>query len=879
MSICFDKDKKARWFMKSNEIACRIPVQSLSKFIDKQIAFDPKSRICVFKNGRELDAETVAELKRGGSSESILGILRNWFSRRVDNTGASITVLRNGRFFFDETNIDAISKDYAKITCSLSVSAEIVDTEKFAVNAFSESAPEYPEQAEIVARKARLEELMASLRKNKDPLNVQIIENSANTGFVFQWTKQNRQASKTIKLLEQKAAVYDEEISKIKKDIAELDAEAARNRKTREEIDCEYYTFTSECFYRQTLQALIHGLVLRTVSEKDESELLQTDLAAEVTEKLASVPRIANHIADLGVAVRIDSLRVVNERQARMIEQLAELRRETDERKWRVEFNKNVENKIVREELDFKREHDALSREADSIEKTDALKRSEADADFKKSERSINVDLKRSESEKNIEEQSIAEEEKIRVNSILNAAERLKLESDVDKKFFAQELKRRELIKDSEFQKLEREIDWAQADAQTERETKKESEKIDTENTLAEKRLRGKMFLDNLATTLGLDGLKAKADLEKFEFERMTELAGRKLDYELARDRKVQDFADEKRRNELGWEEKLFDSTLDRENRKRRSDSELSHLEDEYSDARTHKNADWEFADQSRKFARDDEREFNRRKFDEELADNSLRRSEFAADSQFKRQEEAKSGDRRHQSEMFSKIQEAELRRKEADRLEKKDQLLKELEETREKEATERAKKELEIAHLTSDDLKIRYQKEAMHDAMQKMMDDAKAEKERILREAKEEAEYKRRMEEEERKFRREREIDNTAHSHDIEMARARFGHSEKMAESVAKISEEKAKRDFEIQEKQMSHEEKLADINSGERVAQARMEEKDKTIEKISDIHQQTEGKPKTESKMVCDKCNRYFPAEFAVCPLCGGKLRKVEL
>ena len=85
---------------------------------------------------------------------------------------------------------------------------------------------------------------------------------------------------------------------------------------------------------------------------------------------------------------------------------------------------------------------------------------------------------------------------------------------------------------------------------------------------------------------------------------------------------------------------------------------------------------------------------------------------------------------------------------------------------------------------------------------------------------------------------------------------------------------DERARREQEQTQQKYAHEENMAKINSEAHVANAVSQEKDNTISHLDRARQNP-----AKNSMVCDQCNRYFPDNYALCPMCGGKLRKVEI
>ena len=67
-------------------------------------------------------------------------------------------------------------------------------------------------------------------------------------------------------------------------------------------------------------------------------------------------------------------------------------------------------------------------------------------------------------------------------------------------------------------------------------------------------------------------------------------------------------------------------------------------------------------------------------------------------------------------------------------------------------------------------------------------------------------------------------------------------------------------------------HKENMAKIQSDAAVATVKGDERAATIAILS-------NQGKSVNDMVCDKCNKYFPSEYACCPACGARLRKVTL
>lgn len=86
---------------------------------------------------------------------------------------------------------------------------------------------------------------------------------------------------------------------------------------------------------------------------------------------------------------------------------------------------------------------------------------------------------------------------------------------------------------------------------------------------------------------------------------------------------------------------------------------------------------------------------------------------------------------------------------------------------------------------------------------------------------------------------------------------------------------DDRIRREQEQVQQKYAHEENMAAINSDARVAKAVNQEKDNTISRMEHAKQNSSDR----KNMVCDSCNRYFPENYALCPLCGEKLRKVEI
>ncbi len=351
------------------------------------------------------------------------------------------------------------------------------------------------------------------------------------------------------------------------------------------------------------------------------------------------------------------------------------------------------------------------------------------------------------------------------------------------------------------------------------RDRKWDAEDTDTKHTWDNEELKARheSFMKALGAALGLDEATAQKALD--DFKRAEAIVNQDHLH-------VQE--DKEQEHDLGQKRKAdaYADERDEHNFGKKV------RDDDYARDKKSKDAAVDFCIDKTKTDYADERDRSKRSFDEDIEDRRAQRDENSASNAFSRQQEN-----------LKALQEQEFRMAEQNRQTKKDELLADLE-------GKRSDNEREIAIANSADRVGRAESNAVLELLMKQKQE---------QEAKEERERMQRLEEERIKWERERIAQEDVRKHEAYMA---------------SLNQQNLKQQAQAQEydKIREHEENMAKIQSGADVANARSEEKDNTISHLS-------GKDAVQKEMVCDKCNRYFPNDYAVCPLCGGKLRKVEL
>ena len=817
MSIFFDKDNKAHWFYGPDEIGYRLTAATLTKSLENEVDFDPRASIFVFHNGKEVDRLFLEKMKSEATLQNYSGIwgaLKGLMGKKEANIGASLFVLKRGKIYFDNQRIAQLTaKNYLEVNCDCVISAEVVDPEKFVMNALREqNHPELANTGYIQAQKNFDEEGIASrksaiekLREERTAIQKQLTWN------IFSGEQ---------KAFRQRIADISSEIKQLEKDISDIRERAKNsylkeiNSKATEGFD--YFIFTANDLYKSFIENLVSGILQRLAAEYPADELVRINFCDEVQNIISTNANVIRRLADLGIALVVEDVRFVSDDEKEIIEQIRINAKESRERKWKLEgrvetvsYNRDEQKVVVEEhqiELDKKSEQNSFELASSQLDKDNEFAKGNSEFSQKQRLNPVLEDTAKLDADHDIAIQSIDAEKISRANAITDLLSRNKLKTEEEFEWFKKELERQGLIKQEEFDKLKDELELSQRDRAWNKEDTETKHTWDNEE-LAK---RHDSFMKALAAALGLEEAQKEKALNDFKRAEAIVNLQHINDYE-----------------KLEKEHEFY----------------LKRFEDAYNDSRkdvdfsqTQRQDDYDREKKLKDEAAKLQTEKERQLFDEQVADRAADRKEQAEQNAFNRDQTAADNAFRRQQESLKNLQAHEANMAETARQSKKDDLLAELEGKRSDNDKDveiaRAQAAAATARAQSEDARARYMAEG---------------KEAGLREALERVSYI--YEKQDRKEADEREA---TRKHEEEMARINANGNQQTA--------------------QMEHEENMAAIQSREAVANARAEERANTIDIVSN-----QSKPVND--MVCDKCNKYFPGEYASCPFCGNKLRKVAL
>ncbi len=817
MSIFFDKDNKAHWFYGPDEIGYRLTAATLTKSLENEVDFDPRASIFVFHNGKEVDRLFLEKMKSEATLRNYSGIwgaLKGLLGRKEANVGASLFVLKRGKIYFDNQCIAQLTaKNYLEVNCDCVISAEIVEPEKFVMNALREqNHPELANAGYIQARKnvddegiKSRKEAVEKLREERTAIQKQLTWN------IFSGEQ---------KALRQRILDIGNEIKQLEKEISDIQERAKNsylkeiNAKAAEGFD--YFIFTANDLYKSFVENLVSGILQRLAAEYPADELVRMNFCDEVQNIISTNANVIRRLADLGIALVVEDVRFVSDDEKEIIEQIRVNAKVSRERKWKLEgrvetvsYNRDEQKVIVEEhqiELDKKSEQNSFELASSQLDKDNEFAKGNSEFAQKQRLNPVLEDTARLDADHDIAIQSIDAEKISRANAITDLLSRNKLKTEKEFEWFKKELERQGLIKQEESDKLKDELELIRRDREWNKEDTETKHTWDNEE-LAK---RHDSFMKALAAALGLEEAQKEKALNDFKRAEAIVNLQHITDYE-----------------KLDKEREFYLKRFEDAYNDSRKDVEFSQTQRQDDYAREKK-----LKDEAAKLQSEKERQL----FDEQVADRAAARKEQAEQNKLNRDEIAADNAFRRQQESLKNIQAHEANMAEAARQSKKDDLLAGLEGKRSDNdrdvAIAQAEASAANARANSEDARARYMAEG---------------KEAGLREALERVSDI--YEKQDRKEAYEREA---ARKHEEEMARINAGG---------------------IQAKdKMAHDETMAAIQSREAVAIARGEERANTIDILSN-----QSKPGND--MVCDKCNKYFPGEYASCPFCGSKLRKVTL
>ncbi len=829
MSIYY-KNNQAHWYYDKNEICCKIPVAQLSKLLDNEIAFDPRSIICAFKNGEELDREALEKLRGCDKSSSIFSSLRNWMTGlSKDSVGAYILVIKAGEIKFNPYVVDGImTKDYASVKCALTVSAKINNLEKFIMNSLVEfNQPKNAiSQTALIAREednSRLEQIKKELALKKE-LRSQF---TGKTNFLINISGESREAKTRLDDCNKDIAKLEAEISEIK---SRAEKTYLREIRDLEQKGIDYYVFYSKDLYLSLLGHKVEGLLRKTVFDFTEDELLTNeDIAITLEERIMSIPQIVSRFEDAGLTVKIDSARILDLQKGAMSEEILQVRKEIEDTKWRVRVSEGGFDLMTRER-ELEKAYGRLNSDKvlDKSAEENYFNKGKGNLEAEAAADSLEIRTKKSQTE--VDSKQLEAENSFRFNAIENLQSRMQLKDDFDTKWFVEELKRQDIIKANEFEKLQTSMGWEREDAETERVLKKKDvvrqeamREWDFENA----KLKNAQFSQALQIALSFDAAKAREALKDVELDAARDRRLKDEDKEIALKRKNDDYYFNR---ESRWDDYNFSKEL------RKSNFELDKDE---------RKRNFDFEDKLRTENLADDREERKVNLDERVAENAFRRETIL-----------KRDDREHQRAMFESLKSADHSRREDERLARKDELMADVE-------INRLRADAEIARASGSDYREKVEAEARAKALEMMMNRYDRDREIARHDALEERDYKRRMD--------ERNFDYEAKTRHKELD---YMHDEKLAQMKSDSQNSQYDLERERMDKTYGHVERMAEINSDAKVANARCEEKEISIGRISNSSQPSQN---TTTKMYCEKCNHYYQPEFVLCPLCGNKLKGV--